>query len=49
LLEKEVGNQVEINTKAPDFSLHDYVGRQICLSDFHAEKHVVLVFNRGFQ
>lgn len=43
-----MGNKVEINTPAPDFELADFNGRTVRLSDYRGEKHVVLVFNRGF-
>jgi len=33
---------------APDFELLDAKGRTVRLSDFRGEKHVLLVFNRGF-
>ena len=33
---------------APDFTLADYRGEPVSLSDFRGAKHVVLVFNRGF-
>ena len=33
---------------APDFTLADVNGRAVSLSDHRGEKHVVLVFNRGF-
>lgn len=39
--------KVELNTPAPDFSLEDYLGREIKLSDLRG-KNVILVFNRGF-
>lgn len=34
--------------EAPDFALKDTEGRTVRLSDFRGDKHVVLVFNRGF-
>jgi len=40
--------KVELNTKAPDFSLHDYQGEKVSLSDFSGKKNVIIVFNRGF-
>jgi peroxiredoxin len=40
--------RVEINTPAPDFSLDDFQGRPVSLKQYKGEKHVVLVFNRGF-
>jgi peroxiredoxin len=40
--------QVELNAPAPDFSLTDFRGNLVKLSDFREEKNVVLVFNRGF-
>lgn len=43
-----MANRVEINTPAPDFELTDFNGRAVRLSDYRGEKHVVLVFNRGF-
>ncbi len=43
-----MGKQIQINSPAPDFELLDFNGTPINLSDFHSEKHVVLVFNRGF-
>jgi peroxiredoxin len=39
--------KVAINAPAPDFTLTDYTGKQVRLSDFHG-KNVLLVFNRGF-
>jgi len=35
-------------TTAPDFALIDTQGRSVGLSDYQGQKHVVLVFNRGF-
>lgn len=40
--------RVELNTPAPDFTLSDFQGQSFSLSDYQGEKHVVLVFNRGF-
>jgi peroxiredoxin len=39
---------VEINTLAPDFELADFKGRKVRLSDYRGDRHVLLVFNRGF-
>jgi len=35
--------------QAPDFTLADVNGRDVSLADFAGQKHVILVFNRGFQ
>lgn len=40
--------QVSINTPAPDFSLNDFQGKPVRLSDFQDRYNVLLVFNRGF-
>lgn len=40
--------QVELNMAAPDFSLVDFKGKQVSLSDFRGGKNVLLVLNRGF-
>ncbi len=40
--------KVQINTTAPDFTLEDFRGRTVRLSDYRGDKHIVLVFNRGF-
>jgi len=49
-LEKEIKmpGKVELNVMAPDFSLPDFGGQQVRLADFRGDRHVVLVFNRGF-
>jgi peroxiredoxin len=40
--------RVEINAPAPDFTLDDYRGQPVTLSQYRGEKFVLLVFNRGF-
>lgn len=40
--------RVEINSPAPDLELTDFRGRPVRLADYRGQKHVVLVFNRGF-
>ena len=40
--------KVKIDTPAPDFTLQDFRGETISLSDFEGRKNVVLIFNRGF-
>ena len=42
-----MGNRLETTT-APDFTLADTQGNSVSLSGYRGEKHVVLVFNRGF-
>ena len=39
---------VTLSRKAPPFTLEDYQGRPVSLADFEGDRHVVLVFNRGF-
>ncbi len=41
-------SQVELNAPAPDFTLADYHGNEVTLSQFKGKQHVLLVFNRGF-
>ena len=41
-------NRIELNTPAPNFTLTDFKGNEISLSDFKEKKKVLLVFNRGF-
>ena len=38
----------QIHTAAPDFTLDDFEGKQVSLADYREQKHVLLVFNRGF-
>jgi peroxiredoxin len=40
--------QVELNTAAPDFTLADFNGNLVRLSDYKGKNHVMLVLNRGF-
>jgi peroxiredoxin len=40
--------RVELNTPAPPFTLEDFRGEEVALSSLLEERHVVLVFNRGF-
>lgn len=40
--------KVELNTKAPDFTLESYQGESVTLSDINQDHHILLVFNRGF-
>jgi peroxiredoxin len=39
---------MQINIPAPDFTLNDFNGQPVQLSDFQEKHHVLLVFNRGF-
>ncbi len=41
-------SRVHLNTLAPDFTLRNFQGELVRLSDFRGKSHVVLVFNRGF-
>jgi peroxiredoxin len=41
-------SRVSVDRPAPEFALADFTGRPVALSDFRGERHVVLVFNRGF-
>jgi peroxiredoxin len=40
--------RVAVDTPAPDFELQDFKGGKVRLSDYRGERHVFLVFNRGF-
>jgi peroxiredoxin len=40
--------RVSLNQIAPDFSLPDFSGSPVSLSDYRGSKNVLLVFNRGF-
>jgi len=41
-------SRIELNKSAPNFTLKDFNGREISLTDFQNKKNVLLVFNRGF-
>jgi len=43
-----MSNKIQMNTVAPDFTLDDFQGQTVHLSDYRGNKHVVLIFNRGF-
>ena len=40
--------KVTLNTPAPDFTLKNFKGETVNLSDFRGKAHVLLVFNRTF-
>jgi len=40
-------NRVNVGQPAPDFTLENYDGNKITLSEFRGQKNVVLVFYRG--
>ncbi len=40
--------RVELNTQAPAFSMPDFAGHVVSLSDFLERENVLVVFNRGF-
>lgn len=46
--QRTIMSQVELNAPAPDFTLPDYRGEVVSLSQFQGQQHVLLVFNRGF-
>ena len=39
--------RIELNVKAPDFTLNDFNGKRVSLSDYKNKKNVMVVFNRG--
>jgi len=41
-------SKVVLNEAAPNFALQDWGGNVVRLSDFRGQKHLFLVFNRGF-
>lgn len=40
--------KVALNVAAPNFTLEDFHGETVRLSDFTSRSNVLLVFNRGF-
>jgi peroxiredoxin len=40
--------RVSLNQAAPDFTLPDFSGAPVGLSDYRGRKNVLLVFNRTF-
>jgi peroxiredoxin len=40
--------KVSLNTPVPDFTLQNFQGEPVSLSDFHDKADVLLVFNRTF-
>ena len=40
--------QIQQGSTAPDFTLIDTQDQSVTLSGYQGQKHVVLVFNRGF-
>jgi len=40
--------RIELDVQAPDFTLNDFNGGSVSLSDFIKKENVVVVFNRGF-
>jgi peroxiredoxin len=43
-----MSNKVKVNMAVADFTLDDWQGNPVSLSDYKGKKHVVLVLNRGF-
>lgn len=41
-------SRVSLNQAAPNFTLPDFSGRNVSLSDYRGRKNVLLVFNRTF-
>ncbi len=43
-----MSQKAQLNKPAPDFTLRDFNGDDVTLSNFYGKRNVVLVFNRGF-
>lgn len=39
---------IALHVDAPDFVATDFDGRRVRLADYRHQRHVILVFNRGF-
>ena len=48
MFEREKMTKLHEGANAPDFMLTDTRGQSVTLSHYQGQKHVVLVFNRGF-
>lgn len=40
--------KIEVNKRAPDFTISDSQGKEFTLSSYRGQKNIFLVFNRGF-
>ena len=40
---------ISLQTSAPDFTLNDFQGQPVSLSEYRGKKNVILVLNRTFQ
>ena len=40
--------RISLDIPAPDFTLQDFRGEPVRLSECRGQSHVVLMFNRGF-
>jgi peroxiredoxin len=43
-----MSKRIELYQPAPDFTLRDFKGQEVRLSDLQKKKNVLLIFNRGF-
>jgi peroxiredoxin len=41
-------DNIAVNLAVADFTLPDWQGNPVSLSDFNGKKHVFIVLNRGF-
>ena len=40
--------RIQLDAVAPEFTLENHQGQTVRLSDYGEQKHVILIFNRGF-